>query len=70
MRVHLRGRGLLRCTDAHVDVLLLLGANKLPVKKLKNQLIDRFYMTDMTDVSRGLDITVTHDRKEWIITVI
>ena len=33
---------MLRCTDAHVDVLLLLGANKLPVNKLKNQLIDRF----------------------------
>lgn len=27
-------------------------------------------MTDMADVSRGLDITVTHDRKEGTITII
>ena len=35
----------------YVDDLLLLGANKLLLDKLKKQVMDRFEMTDKGDVS-------------------
>ena len=54
---------------AYVDDLLLLGADKLLLNKLKKQLMDRSEMTtDMGDVSRVLSMSVTRDlEKETII---
>ena len=39
----------------YIDNLLLIGTNKLLLNKLKKQLIDRFEVTDMGDVSRVLE---------------
>ena len=42
----------------YVDDVLLLGANKQLVDKLKNKLVHLFEMTDMSDVSRVLGMNV------------
>ena len=49
------------------DDVLLLGSNKRLLDKHKKQLMDRFEMTNMVDVSRVLSINVTRDRKEGTI---
>ena len=51
------------------DDVLLLGANKQLLDKLKKQLMDRFKMTDMGDVSRVFGMNVTRDREERTITI-
>ena len=53
----------------YADDVLLLGTNKQLLDKLKKQLMDRFEMTDMGDVSRVLGLNVTRDREEGIITI-
>ena len=53
----------------YVDGVLLRGANKQLLDKLKKQLMNRFEMTDMSDVSRVLDMNVTRDREEGTITI-
>ena len=53
----------------YVDDVVLLGANKHLLDKLKKQLMDRFEMTDMGDVSRILGVNVKRDREEGIITI-
>ena len=53
----------------YVDDLLLLGANKLQLNKLKKQLMGRFEMTDMGDVSRILGMNVARDRKKGTIII-
>ena len=53
----------------YADDLLLLGANKLLLNTLKKQLMDRFEMTDMGDVSRGLGVKVVRNRKNGTITI-
>ena len=52
----------------YVDVLLL-DANKPLLDKLKKQVMDRFEMTDMGDVSKVLGKNVTRDREEETITI-
>ena len=52
----------------YVDDVLLLGANKQLLDKLKKQLMDRFEMADMGDVSRVLGMNVTRDREGGTIT--
>ena len=52
-----------------MDDVLLLGANKLLLNKLKKQRVDRFEMTDMADVSGILGMNVTRDREEGTITI-
>ena len=46
----------------YVDDVIQMGVNKQLLYKLKKQLIDRFEMTDMGDVSRVLGMNVTRDR--------
>ena len=54
----------------YVDIVLLLGANKQLLDKLKKTLMDRFEMTDMGDMSRVLGMmNVTRDREEGTITI-
>ena len=53
----------------YVDDVLLLGANKQLPDKLKKQLLDRFEMTDMGDVSKVLGMNVARDREEGTITI-
>ena len=50
-------------------VFLLLGANKLPLNKLKKQLMDRFKMTDVGDVLRVLSMNVARDAENETITM-
>ena len=52
-----------------MDDVLLLGANKQLLDKLMKQLMDRFEMADMGDVSRVLGMNVTRDREEGIIMI-
>ena len=52
-----------------MDYVLLLSASKSLLNKLKKQLMDRFKMSDMSDVSRTLGMTVTRDRKKEVITI-
>ena len=49
-----------------MDDVLLLGANKQLLNKLKKQLMDHFEMTDMGDVSRvlGMNVNVTAKKKQ------
>ena len=54
----------------YVDDVLLLGANKQLLNKLKKQLMDRFEnMMDMGDVSKVLGVNVTLGRKEGTMTI-
>ena len=52
----------------YVVDLLLLGAYNLLLNKLTKQLMDQFEMTDMGDVSRVLDMSVTRGCKKGTIT--
>ena len=52
-----------------VDDVLLLGANKQLLDKLKKHLMDRFEMTDMGDVSRVRGMNATRDREGGTITI-
>ena len=52
-----------------MDDVLVLGANRQLLDKLKKQLMDRFEMTNMGDVSRVLGVSITLDRKEMTITI-
>ena len=54
----------------YVNDFLLLGANKLLLNKLKNQLMDRFEMTDMGDVLRVLSMNVARDTEKETITIV
>ena len=51
------------------DDILLLGNNKQLLGKLKKQLMDRFEMTDLGDVSKVLGMNVTWDRENGTITI-
>ena len=53
----------------YVDDVLLLGANKQLLANLKKQLMDRFEMTEMGDVSRVLGMNIIRDREEGTITI-
>ena len=52
-----------------MDNVLLLGANKQLLDKLKKKLMNYFEMTDMGDVSRALGMNATRDRKERTIMI-
>ena len=53
----------------YVDDILLLGNNKELLGKLKKQLMDRFEMTDLGDVSKVLGMKVIRDRENGTITI-
>ena len=53
----------------YVDDICLLGNNKQLLGKLKKQLMDRFEMTDLGDVSKVLGMNVTWDRENGTITI-
>ena len=47
----------------YVDDIILLGNNKRLLGKLKKQLMDRFEMMDLRDVSKVLGMDVTRDQE-------
>ena len=53
----------------YVYVFLVLGANKLPLNKLKKQLMDRLEMTDMGDVMRVLSMNVARDAENETVAM-
>ena len=53
----------------YLDNVLLLGANKQLLDKLKKLIMDCFKITDMGDVSRVLGMNVTREREEGAITI-
>ena len=53
----------------YVDNILLLGNNKQLLGKLKKQLMDRFEMKDLGDVSKVVGMNVTQDRENGTITI-
>ena len=53
----------------YVDDLLMLVANKWLLNPRKTQLMDRFEMADMSDVSRALGMNIVCDREKWTITI-
>ena len=53
----------------YADDILLLGNNKQLLGKLKKQLMDRFEMTDLGDVSKVLGMNVTQNRENGTITI-
>ena len=50
-----------------VDDILLLGNNKQLLGKLKKQLMGRFEMKDLGDVSKVIGMNVTRDRENGTI---
>ena len=52
----------------YVDDVLLMGGNEQLLKRIKKQLMDRFEMTGMDDVSRVLGMNVTHDSDKGMAT--
>ena len=52
----------------YVDGILLLGNNKQLLGKLEKQIMDRFEMTDLGDVSKVLGMNVTRDQQNGTIT--
>ena len=52
-----------------MDDILLLGNNKQHLGKPKKQLMNRFEMTDLGDVSKVLGMSVTRDRENGTITI-
>lgn len=48
----------------YVDDILLIGRNEQLLNKPKKQLMGRFEMTDMGDVSRMLGMNVSRDREK------
>ena len=53
----------------YLDDILLLGANKQLLGKLKKKLMDRFEMTDIGDVLRVLGMNVARDHEEGAVTI-
>ena len=53
----------------YVDDILLLGNNKQLLGKLKKQLMNRFEMTNLGDVSKVLGMNVTRDRENGTIII-
>ena len=53
----------------YVDDIRLLGNNKQLLGKLKKQVMNRFEMTDLGDVSKVLGMNVTRDRENGTITI-
>ena len=53
----------------YVDDIVLLGANKQLLGKLKKKLMGRFEMTDMGDVSKVFGMNVTRNHDEGTITI-
>ena len=53
----------------YANDVLLLGTNKQLLDKLRKQLMNRFKMTDMDDVSRVLGMNFTRDDEEGTITI-
>ena len=53
----------------YVDDLLVIGGNIGVIEKVKAQLMDRFKMTDMGDVSRVLGLQVTRNREEKTLKI-
>ena len=53
----------------YVDDILLLGNNKHLLGKLKKQLMDRFEMTDLGDVSKVLGMNVTRSLENGTIII-
>ena len=51
----------------YVDDLLLIGPDKADIKQIKDQLSQRFSMTDLGPVAFYLGMTVTRDRKNRIL---
>lgn len=51
----------------YVNDILLLGADRLPLNKLKKQLVVWFDIIDTSDVSRAFDINVARDRENVAI---
>ena len=49
--------------------LLVIGSNIEVIEKSKAQLMDRFKMTDMADVSRVLGLQVTRNRAEKTLKI-
>ena len=53
----------------HVDDILLLSTSKTMLSKPKQQLVDRFEMSNMGDVSRIISMNVTRNREKEAITI-
>ena len=53
----------------YVDNIMFLSASKTLLNKPKKQLMDRFEMSDMDDMSRILGMNVTRDREEGAFTI-
>ena len=53
----------------YVDGILLLGNKKQLFGKLKKQLMNRFEMMDLGDVSKVFGINVTRDRENGTIVI-
>ena len=53
----------------YVDIVLQMGVNAQLLNKLNRQLMDRFKMADMGDVSRVLGMNVNRDRNKRTITI-
>jgi hypothetical protein len=51
----------------YVDDLLLIGPDKSDIQQIKNQLSQRFSMTDLGPIAFYLGMTVTRDRKNRIL---
>jgi transposase InsO family protein len=51
----------------YVDDLLLVGPDKVDIQRIKDQLSQRFKMTDMGPIAYYLGMTVTRDRKSRIL---
>ena len=54
----------------YVDDIVFLSASAVLLNKFKTQLMNRFEVSGMTDVSKILGINVTRDREKWDITII
>ena len=52
-----------------VDNIMFLSASKYLLNKLKKELMNRFKMSDMGDVSRTLGMNGARDREKGIITI-
>ena len=69
MRLRVRKKTGTAILTLYVDDIILLGINKQLLGKLKKQLMDRFEMTDLGDVSKVLGMNVTQNRVNGTITI-
>ena len=53
----------------YVDDIVFLSTSKTLLNKLKKQLVDRFEISDTSDVSRIIGIIVTRDREKGAIAI-